>query len=255
MDNQKYYEEYDWSNFKDASINYDVIASLIPENVHSIIDIGCGNGLITNRLSEKYAVLGVDRSFAALENVKCNKLQASCDQVSVENESFDLVLSSELLEHLDDQTFTKTLVELKRISKKYLLLSVPFDESLNKGMVQCPSCNLIYHRCYHMRRFSLKSFEQLFPEYSLITHKTFGINVRVYNETISKLKQKLTPASAWIPYYMAAKGQRDTFCPKCETKFEYPYKFNPIAFGLDCLNAILTKKIPFHLVVLLERKN
>ena len=30
MDNEKYYEVYDWSNFKDASENTKIIASLIP---------------------------------------------------------------------------------------------------------------------------------------------------------------------------------------------------------------------------------
>ena len=254
MDNEKYYEVYDWSNFKDASENTKIIASLIPSDVVSIADVGCGNGLITNELGKKYTIVGIDRSEAALKNVTTDKLQASCDAIPLNDQSYDLVLSSELLEHLDSTTFDKTILELKRISRKYILISVPFDESLNKGMIQCPKCELIYHRCYHQRRFSAAYFESIFPEYSLIATKTFGLNVRVYNEKIAKIKHKLTPSNTWIPYYWAKRNERKTMCPKCENEFDYPFKFNPISFLLDCLNVVITKKIPFHLIVLLEKK-
>jgi len=254
MDNKKYYESFDWTNFKDASENTKIIAGLIPVDVHSIADVGCGNGLITNELGKKYQIIGIDRSEVALKNVQTEKLEASCDAIPLPDNSYDLVLSSELLEHLEDETFHKTIAELKRISKKYILISVPFDESLNKGMIQCPKCDLLYHRCYHQRRFSIAYFESIFPEFKLLESKTFGLNVRVYRENIAKLKHRLTPSKSWIPFYWAAKGQRKTMCPKCEHEFEYPYSFNPIAFALDCLNVVTTKKIPFHLIVLLEKK-
>ena len=254
MDNEKYYESFDWSSFKDSSSNFKIIAKLIPQDVNSIIDIGCGNGLITNELAKKYQVVGVDRSKSALEFVKGEKIAASCDSVPVEDQSFDLVLSSELLEHLDSPTFDKTVKELKRISKKYILIGVPNQESLNKGNIQCPKCKTIFHRCYHQQSFSIAKFEKLFPEYKVVDTKTCGINVRVYKDSIANIKQKLTPAKAWIPYYWAKKGERNAHCPKCDTAFEYEFKFNPIAFAMDSLNVLLTKKIPFHMVVLLEKK-
>lgn len=254
MDNSKYYETFDWDNFTDATENLVQISNLIPDDVHSIADIGCGNGLITNKLGERFKVIGIDRSVEALKNVTTDKLQASCDDIPLPDQSYDLILSSELLEHLDDKTFHKTIEEIKRLSKKYIIISVPNEESLSKGMIQCPKCEKIYHRCYHQRKFSLKDFENYFPEFEIIGSKTFGLNVRVYLDKIAKWKHKLTPPKSWIPYYWAKKGERTTMCPQCENHFDYPFSFNPISFSLDSLNVVLTKKIPFHLVVVLKRK-
>ena len=254
MDNEKYYETFDWVKFDNANENYTNIRKLIPKDVNSIIDIGCGNGLITNKLGTEFDITGVDRSSKALELVTTTKIQASCDNIPVENNSYDLVLSSELLEHLDDQTFTKTISEINRISNKYILVSVPFEESLNKGMIQCPSCNLVFHRCYHMRDFSLSTFAENFPNYEQIESMTFGLKVRVYNKTIAKVKQKLTSPVNWIPLYWTKNEDRSAMCPSCENKFNYTFKFNFISFTLDCLNVLITKKKPFHLVVLLRKK-
>jgi SAM-dependent methyltransferase len=254
MDNEKYYENFDWVKFDNANENYSSIRKLIPKDVNSIIDIGCGNGLITNKLNSEFEITGVDRSAKALELVTTHKIQASCDNIPVENNSFDLVLSSELLEHLDDSTFSNTISEINRISNKYILISVPFEESLNKGMIQCPSCSLIFHRCYHMRTFSLDSIANNFPNYELIDSKIFGLKVRVYNNFIGKIKHKLTSPVSWIPLYWTKNEDRSAMCPSCENKFNYSFKFNFISFTLDCINVLITKKKPFHLVVLLRKK-
>ena len=124
MDNEKYYESFDWNSFNKLPINAKNILNLIPKDVKNIIDIGCGNGLITNILHEKgFDVLGVDRSENALKFVKSHILKSNCDSIQVKDKSFDLVLSSELLEHLEDDVFKKTLNEIDRISSKYILIS------------------------------------------------------------------------------------------------------------------------------------
>jgi ubiquinone/menaquinone biosynthesis C-methylase UbiE len=254
MDNSKYYETFDWTNFKNADDCLSNLAALIPSDTRTIIDVGCGNGLITNKLSEKYDILGVDRSKAALKMVTCKKLEADCSSLPVEDRSYDLVLSSELLEHLDDDTYQATIREFQRISKKYILISVPFEESLSKGMIQCPECKLLFHRSYHQRRFSVELIQKDFPGFSVISHRSFGLKVRVHNPTLAKLKHKWTKPRNWIPKYWTGNESRQAMCPKCETQFVYPYRFNPIAFSLDVINTIITKKIPFHLAVLLEQK-
>lgn len=71
MDNKNVYEKFDWEQLQTKNLlnKIEIINEFIPDDVKSIIDIGCGNGIITNMLSAKYDVTGVDRSEKALSFV------------------------------------------------------------------------------------------------------------------------------------------------------------------------------------------
>ena len=93
MDNSQVYEKFDWDSLTDSSLSGKIsrIFETIPGDVNEILDVGCGNGVITNALGDKYNVTGVDRSTAALKSVKTKKVQASADSIPIEDNSFDMV--------------------------------------------------------------------------------------------------------------------------------------------------------------------
>lgn len=254
MDNAKFYEVFSWENFTDAEENIKHISKMIPADVKTIIDIGCGNGLITNALSEYYSILGVDRSSRALEFVKTGKMQSDCDNIKVADRSFDLVLSSELLEHLPEETFIKTIAEFSRIAKSYILISVPNEESINKGLICCPKCKYVYHRNLHMRSFTDHSIKMNFLDFEVLKVEKFGLKVRQYHPYISKLKHKFTDPGSWIPWFWTKGESRESFCPNCEHSFVNKYKFSMVGIILDFLNIIVSAKKEFWLIVLLKRK-
>lgn len=103
----------------------EIIASL--EDVNSVIDIGCGEGFLINCLNGT-DITGVDISKKALniarqKNPGCNFCTGSIYDLSFKKNSFDLVIATEVLEHLGKPE--KALQEIKRISKNYCILSVP----------------------------------------------------------------------------------------------------------------------------------
>ncbi|MBN2237852.1 MAG: class I SAM-dependent methyltransferase [Bacteroidales bacterium] len=256
MDNKEFYEKFDWAGFKEDSLKEKIklVIGLIPSDVQSILDIGCGNGIITNVLNQHYEVTGVDRSAKALELVKAKSIQASADEIPLESNSIDLVFSSEMLEHLDEIILQKSIQEFKRLSKKYIFITVPNGENPDKLSIQCPKCNYIYNRPNHLRSFELENFNRLFPEYKIKESYTAGKAVRYYHPRILKFKRKYSPSNSWIPYYWIPKSNRETYCPNCEHAFTYDYKFNLVAFLTDIVNVIISPKKPYWLFVLMEKK-
>ncbi|OGH09014.1 MAG: hypothetical protein A2152_01985 [Candidatus Levybacteria bacterium RBG_16_35_6] len=99
--------------------------------INSILDVGCGEGFTLKRLKQKAIgnkFTGVDSSKEAItlgkkENPNLDLRVGDIYNLKFKDNSFDLVLCMEVLEHLKEPE--KALAELKRTSKKYLLLSVP----------------------------------------------------------------------------------------------------------------------------------
>lgn len=97
------------------------------DNINNVLDIGCGEGFIINGLGLPN-MIGVDISKNALriakgKNPKCNFCTGSIYDISFKESSFDLVIATEVLEHLEKPD--SALQEIGRISKNYCIFSVP----------------------------------------------------------------------------------------------------------------------------------
>lgn len=97
----------------------------------NVLDVGCGEGLTIQFLHKYYPQVdyqGIDLSQRAISIAKEHNLFAkfsvgSITDLPYPDSSFDLIICSEVLEHLENPD--KALTELTRVSKKYLILTVP----------------------------------------------------------------------------------------------------------------------------------
>ena len=97
----------------------------------SVLDAGCGEGFTLSRLEEKNIgkdLEGIDFLATAIKlggklHPKLKLKQGNIYKLPYKDNQFDLVLCTEVLEHLDDPE--KALKEIKRVTKKYAILSVP----------------------------------------------------------------------------------------------------------------------------------
>lgn len=100
-------------------------------DIHNILEVGCGEGHLANYIRLLRKGIKIDALDISEEMVKLGHAQyphikfttASVYQLPYEDNSKDLVVACELLEHLDDPV--AALLEIKRVSRKYGLLSVP----------------------------------------------------------------------------------------------------------------------------------
>jgi ubiquinone/menaquinone biosynthesis C-methylase UbiE len=156
-------------------LRFQLTVNLVPEDVKSLADIGCGNGIFLNFLHlnrNEIVLTGVDRSSTALGFVKFNKQIAEINALPFEDNSFDCVTCLEVIEHLPHQVYEKALSELTRISKKYVIISVPYNENVEDGYTKCPSCKSIFNSDLHLRNFQESEMSGLLMHTGFIEKKT-----------------------------------------------------------------------------------
>ena len=101
-------------------------------NPQSVLDAGCGEGFVTRYLAQQNPALrltGMDLSpdAVAYAQTQFGELATfrtgSIYKLPFSDNSFDVVLCSEVLEHLDDTD--RAIHELKRVARHHVLITVP----------------------------------------------------------------------------------------------------------------------------------
>ncbi len=102
MDNKVLYEKFDWSKLKEKHLKEKrkKILDNIPSDVYSIIDVGCGNGVITNVLGKKYKATTIDRNKKAFEFIETKKDKANRDNFQLGEKAFNMIFSNKLFEYI-----------------------------------------------------------------------------------------------------------------------------------------------------------
>ncbi|MBK7221825.1 MAG: class I SAM-dependent methyltransferase [Saprospiraceae bacterium] len=190
----------------------ETVKAMMPKTVGSVLDVGCGNGILVNYLSNNHShefqrICGCDRSETSLQFVKTEKVKASIDQLPFSDKEFDLVTCLEVIEHLPQEVYIKALKELQRIASKYIIVSVPNDEDLLLNRVTCPKCITAFSPFYHMRNFTSSSLANLF-EGSCKVVEVKAIE-KVIGPRFPRLKQKI---SRWIHPELFPSS---CICPMC----------------------------------------
>lgn len=88
----------------------------------SVLEVGVGNQVVANYLKTFYQVKTVD----IIESLKPDYVASVEDLSVLPDNSFDVVLCAEVLEHLPFDKLAKCLSELKRVSKDSIIISLPY---------------------------------------------------------------------------------------------------------------------------------
>ena len=97
------------------------IFEVISKNPNKVLEIGVGNKIVSSYLKKnKINVTTCDFDKSLRPDVV-----ADIRKLPFKNEEFDIILCAEVLEHLPFNEFSKILRELSRVSKKYIILSLP----------------------------------------------------------------------------------------------------------------------------------
>jgi 2-polyprenyl-3-methyl-5-hydroxy-6-metoxy-1,4-benzoquinol methylase len=146
--------------YKNEMLRYFHLLNLLPKNISTVIDIGCGTGymasLMANRKLKITAVDISENSLACFSGItqNLNIKQIHQDFYKLNLNNFDLLLSQEVLEHIED--YEKALKKMASFIKLngYGIFCVPFEENLEAKTKRCISCGHLYHTSGHLHSFT-----------------------------------------------------------------------------------------------------
>lgn len=148
--------------FINALPRYEFIAKQIALGM-SVLNIGVGRGGLESFLLKKGAVVScLDPSENTIDRLRKQYELGERAQVGFSqsmpfpDSQFDVVVMSEVLEHLDDEMLNSTLAEIRRVLKPdgYFIGTVPANENLVDNHTVCPHCGEAFHRWGHVQSFS-----------------------------------------------------------------------------------------------------
>jgi hypothetical protein len=100
---------------------YYQVQNVIQLQPNSVLEIGLGNHVVSDYLKIRVSrYLSMDIDFHVLPSV-----YASITNIPFHNNGFDVILAAEVLEHLPFEAFTPVLLELRRVTKKFVIISIP----------------------------------------------------------------------------------------------------------------------------------
>jgi ubiquinone/menaquinone biosynthesis C-methylase UbiE len=206
---RSYYEqEWLWGNEPtpyQIEVREDII-DVLPRDVSSILDVGCGDGFITNALPKNLFVVGLDISLAALQHVSQQKIIGSITCLPFSYQSFDLVMVNDTIEHLSNSEYQLAIEELFRVSYKYILVTVPFMENLKASFTICANCGNTFQINHHHRAFGIHNLLGLFEKHAIPQAVYFtGGEISSVELAQNSIRSSFSPSVSW----------KKALCPYC----------------------------------------
>lgn len=134
------------------------------------LNIGVGSGALEElALRKGVEIWSLDPSARAVERLRERLGVGDRAQVGYSqsppfaDEQFDVVIMSEVLEHLDPATRSDTLVQVHRMLRPggRFIGTVPAREALELSTVVCPHCEHRFHRWGHQSSFDVAAVDAM----------------------------------------------------------------------------------------------
>jgi SAM-dependent methyltransferase len=241
--------------YEQDAIRHEVVATeartgitigMIPDDVKMVLDVGCGDGTLLSLVRQTQKAFGIDISFTALQRLHSGRgARASADALPFADRRFDCVMSTEMMEHLPEDVFLRSVVEMERLARSYIVISVPYHEDLARKRMRCTRCRTLYHMHYHLRAFELAGLENLFPSFSMSTYRFSGPQELFWPRWLLDFRQYLGRRWEWDP---------NAHCPQCGARQEQPSRRSAFSIATALAAKYISRRFPKWVSVLYTRK-
>jgi ubiquinone/menaquinone biosynthesis C-methylase UbiE len=218
------------------------------------LDIGARDGFFSELLADRFdAVTALDLSSPKIAHDRITCVQGDITGLEFADNAFDLVFCAEVLEHIPPSLLEQAASELTRVSRKSVLIGVPFKQDIRVGRTTCLTCGGKNPPWGHVNSFDEQRLFRLFPDCEVKAVSFVGQNTSRTN-VVSALLMDM----AGNPY---GTYEQEEECVHCGARLKRPPErtlikkvLTKIAFVLRGLQKPFVRAHPNWIHVLFEKQ-
>ncbi len=152
------------------------LLALVPRRIESALDIGARDGFISKLLAKRLPrVTALDLEVPLIDDDRIVCIKGDLRALDLPHASADLVVCSEVLEHIAPEHLATACSELSRVSRRYVLVGVPFKQDTRVGRTTCAACGRVNPPWGHVNRFDEFGLRSLFPSCEVARTSFVGV--------------------------------------------------------------------------------
>jgi SAM-dependent methyltransferase len=141
----------------------DDLVDIVPQGYSSLLDVGAGSGYVAGLMTpffERVTALDLEEPDIADEGIVAVK--GDVTQLDFPDDSFDVVLCTEVLEHIPPESLQKACNEICRTARHCVVVGVPHNQDTRVGRTTCRSCGKKNPPWGHVNIFNEELLRRLF---------------------------------------------------------------------------------------------
>jgi SAM-dependent methyltransferase len=227
------------------------VLAMLPETTANVLEIGARHGVMTEKLAAQVrSVTALDLSLPPFQLDRVTTVAGNVEHLEFADNTFDCIVCTEVLEHVPD--VASAARELARVTRKHILIGVPYRQDTRVGRTTCNHCGRINPPYGHLNTFDEARLAQLFPTLKIVT-----------TEYLAENRERSNFFSVWLqdlagnPY--GAYDQEEP-CVFCGSKMSAPGKLSlpkriaaSIGVRLYDLQVRFNQPRPTWILLLLEK--
>ena len=128
------------------------------------LDVGARAGEISAHLTAQFErIVALDLVRPTVKHPKIACVEGDATKLPFPDRSFDVVLCSEMLEHLSLSDLSIAAREIARVTRSRLIVGVPYKQDIRLGRTTCGECGTVNPPWGHVNVFDESALRALFP--------------------------------------------------------------------------------------------
>lgn len=194
VDADKHYKNKKYDDLGRFISYYHQIDEARKMSVDSILEIGIGGGVVANYLKS----IGKEVKTCDFDQKTGADIISDIRDINSPDNSFDLVMACQILEHIPFADFTKGLAEIRRVSKKYAIISLPYRSAYFEMIIKFPFIRTLFKKDFFdlsiKRAIRFPGFDRSGQHYWEIDQKQYKLK-----DVRSKLEEKFKILNEFSP--------------------------------------------------------